>query len=104
MLETRSGIEAGDTGLAGYLTGIGVNRIFLCGLAFDYCVFHSAMDGMKKGFETVVIPEFCRYIAEDSARNAEKEMTEAGILLLPPPAGILRSRPSSFSATVFCAV
>jgi nicotinamidase/pyrazinamidase len=71
-----------DTGLSGYLTGIGVNRIFLCGLAFDYCVFHSAMDGMKKGFETAVIPEFCRYIAEDSARHAEKGMTDDGIRLL----------------------
>ncbi len=73
-----------DTGLAGYLNNAGLNRIFLCGLAFDYCVFWSAMDGIKKGFKTFVIPEFCRHISEKSSRHAEKEMAGAGIVLSAP--------------------
>ena len=71
-----------DTGLAGYLSGVGIKRIFLCGLAFDYCVFWSAMDSKKKGFDTFVIPEFCRSISEESAQNAEKEMIANGIAFL----------------------
>jgi nicotinamidase/pyrazinamidase len=42
------------TGLSGYLRTLGKERIFLCGLALDYCVFYSAVDGRDLGFEIVV--------------------------------------------------
>ena len=42
------------TGLSGYLKTLGKKRIFLCGLALDYCVFYSAWDGKDLGFEVVV--------------------------------------------------
>ena len=42
------------TGLAGYLSTLGTRRIFLCGLALDYCVYHSAIDGKNLGFDVVV--------------------------------------------------
>ncbi|MEW6525562.1 MAG: bifunctional nicotinamidase/pyrazinamidase [Spirochaetota bacterium] len=45
------------TGLSGYLSSRGVKRIFLCGLAFDYCVHFSAVDGASAGFEAVVITD-----------------------------------------------
>lgn len=45
------------TGLAGYLSHRGVTRIFVCGLAFDYCVHFSAVDGALAGFEAVVITD-----------------------------------------------
>ena len=73
-----------ETGLSGYLNNAGLNRIFICGLAFDYCVFWSAMDGIEKGFETAVIPDFCRHISTDSRRHAKEEMAAAGILFLSP--------------------
>jgi len=41
-----------ETGLSGYLESTHTRRIFICGLALDYCVFWSAMDSAKKGFET----------------------------------------------------
>jgi nicotinamidase/pyrazinamidase len=73
-----------DTGLAGYLENAGLKRIFLCGLALDYCVAWSAMDGMKKGFQTFVVPELCKGIAADSVRKAEKDMEGMGIRFLTP--------------------
>jgi len=50
------------TGLDGYLRSIGARRLFLCGLATDYCVFYSAMDAVGLGFETIVILDACRGI------------------------------------------
>ena len=42
------------TGLSGYLKALGRRRIFLCGLALDYCVYYSAKDGRDLEFEVVV--------------------------------------------------
>ncbi len=49
-----------STGLAGYLRERSLNRIFLCGLAYDFCVRFSAIDGKKLGFETIVIEDATR--------------------------------------------
>ena len=51
-----------ETGLVGYLESLEVERIFLCGLALDYCVYYSAMDGANNGFETLVIIDLTRGI------------------------------------------
>jgi len=48
------------TGLAGYLRERDLTRLFLCGLAYDFCVRYSAIDGKKLGFETVVIEDATR--------------------------------------------
>src|SRR5260370_14994240 len=42
------------TGLAGYLRERGVRRIFLAGLATDFCVHYSAVDARRLGFEAVL--------------------------------------------------
>jgi nicotinamidase/pyrazinamidase len=48
------------TGLAGYLRERNLNRLFLCGLAYDFCVRFSAIDGKHLGFETIVIEDATR--------------------------------------------
>ena len=48
------------TGLAGYLRERGLTRVFLAGLAFDFCVRFSAADARRVGFEVVVIEDACR--------------------------------------------
>jgi nicotinamidase/pyrazinamidase len=50
------------TGLAGYLRERGLTRIFLAGLAFDFCVRYSAEDALREGFAPVVIEDACRGI------------------------------------------
>lgn len=50
------------TGLAGYLRERGLERLFLCGLAYDYCVRHSAVDGKSFGFEIVVLEDATRAV------------------------------------------
>jgi nicotinamidase/pyrazinamidase len=48
------------TGLAGYLRERNLQRLFLCGLAYDFCVRYSAIDGNALGFETLVIEDAAR--------------------------------------------
>ncbi len=50
------------TGLAGYLRERGLRRVFIAGLALDFCVRYSAEDARREGFEVVVIEEACRGI------------------------------------------
>jgi nicotinamidase/pyrazinamidase len=50
------------TGLAGYLRERGLQRIFLAGLATDFCVYYSAVDARRLGFDVVLIEAGCRAI------------------------------------------
>ena len=50
------------TGLAGYLRERNLTRLFLCGLAYDFCVRYSAIDGHNLGFETIVIEDATRAV------------------------------------------
>ena len=50
------------TGLAGYLRERRLRRIFLAGLATDFCVYYSAVDARRLGFEAVLIEPGCRAI------------------------------------------
>ena len=50
------------TGLAGYLRERGLARVFLAGLALDFCVRYSAEDAKRQGFDVVVIEDACRGI------------------------------------------
>jgi nicotinamidase/pyrazinamidase len=68
------------TGLAGYLRERGLQRIFLTGLATDYCVYYSAMDARRLGFDTIVVEDGCRAInLAGSLEAAWKAMVEAGV-------------------------
>lgn len=51
------------TGLKGYLKERGLKRIFLAGLAYDFCVRYSAEDAVGAGFEAIVVVDACRSIA-----------------------------------------
>jgi nicotinamidase/pyrazinamidase len=68
------------TGLAGYLRERGLSRVFLAGLAFDFCVRWSAEDAHNSGFEVVVIEDACRGIdVEGSMAETRRFLTERGI-------------------------
>jgi nicotinamidase/pyrazinamidase len=70
-----------QTGLAGYLRGAGIQRVFVCGLATDYCVAWSALDAKKLGFRAAVIEDACRGIdLNGSLEKAWSDMKKAGVL------------------------
>jgi len=69
------------TGLAGYLRERGLTRLFLVGLATDFCVAYSALDARRLGFEVTVIEAGCRGIdVGGSLEAAWKQMEEAGVV------------------------
>jgi len=68
------------TGLAGYLRERSFKRIFLAGLATDFCVHYSAVDARREGFEAVVIEAGCRAIdLAGSLAAAWATMGDAGV-------------------------
>jgi nicotinamidase/pyrazinamidase len=71
------------TGLVGYLTERRFEHVTLCGLATDFCVFYSAIDGRQAGLEVTVVTGASRGIdVEGSLAAAMRAMTEAGVTLL----------------------
>jgi nicotinamidase/pyrazinamidase len=83
-VDSYSGFREADrttkTGLAGYLNERGVRRLFLAGLATDFCVGWSALDAVSAGFETYVIEDACRAIdANGSLVAAWSAMAAAGV-------------------------
>lgn len=58
------------TGLAGYLRERGFRRVYLAGLALDFCVCWSAEDARHLGFDAVVIEDACRAIDTGSSLSA----------------------------------
>ena len=68
------------TGLTGYLRTRGFSRIFMCGLATDFCVGFSALDARREGFDVVLVEDACRAIDMDgSLALALKNMEAAGV-------------------------
>ena len=66
--------HATATGLAGYLRERGLSRVFLAGLAFDFCVRFSAGDAHRCGFAAVVIADACRGIDLNGSVAATRRM------------------------------
>ena len=51
-----------ETGLSGLLKSLKIKRIFICGLALDYCCYFTAMDGIDFGFEVFLIVDLTKGI------------------------------------------
>ena len=67
------------TGLSGLLRELGVTRVFLCGLAFDYCVRFTAEDAVREGFEAVVIADASRAIAPQTETASQDSFRALGV-------------------------
>ena len=61
-----------QTGLASYLRERGFTRVFLAGLAFDFCVRYSCEDAKHEGFDAVVVEDACRGIDVDGSMLATR--------------------------------
>ena len=83
-IDSYSGFQEADretlTGLAGYLNERDVGRLFVTGLATDFCVAWTALDGAAGGFDVIVIEDATRPIdANGSLERAWADMEEAGV-------------------------
>ena len=83
-IDSYSGFQEADretlTGLAGYLNERDVGRLFVVGLATDFCVAWTALDGAAGGFDVTVIEDATRAIdADGSLAKSWADMEEAGV-------------------------
>ena len=69
-----------QTGLQGYLQERGIESVYVCGLATDFCVAWTALDARKLGFRAAVIEDACRAIdGQGSLAAAWEQMAKAGV-------------------------
>lgn len=69
-----------STGMREWLKSRSVSEFYLCGLATDYCVKFTALDGLRLGFSIYVLADACRGVnlRPDDAQGALEEMRRAG--------------------------
>lgn len=67
-----------STGLAGYLRERKVKKVYVAGLASDYCVFYTAKDALKENFETYIIEDASRPIDLKGFESAKDEIMASG--------------------------
>ncbi|KAK3951443.1 Isochorismatase-like protein [Pseudoneurospora amorphoporcata] len=67
-----------DSGLADMLREAKVTHVYVVGLAADYCVWSTAMDAHKEGFETVVVEEATRAVDEEAWRGVKERLVAEG--------------------------
>ena len=84
VVDSYSGFQEADrktkTGLEGYLGERGIKRLFVAGLATDFCVNWTAVDAAAAGFEVYVIEDACRAIdTNGSLAAAWNDMNAAGV-------------------------
>ena len=84
VVDSYSGFQEADrktkTGLEGYLGERGIRRLFVAGLATDFCVNWTAVDAAAAGFEVYVIEDACRAIdTNGSLAAAWADMNAAGV-------------------------
>jgi nicotinamidase/pyrazinamidase len=70
------------TGLGAWLRARAVARVFLCGLARDFCVKWSAQDAAAEEFETWVVDDAARAVFPDSRAQVDAALHEAGVRLI----------------------
>jgi len=70
------------TGLAAWLRARGVGRVFICGLARDFCVRLSAIDAVAAGFETYVLDDLTRAVFPAGRVEVDSAFAAAGVKVI----------------------
>jgi len=74
-----SAFEATNIDLSMVLKEKGVSDIYVTGLATEYCVKASAMDAVKKGFNTFIILDAVKGLDEEKSRQAIEDLKKMGV-------------------------
>jgi nicotinamidase/pyrazinamidase len=72
-----------STGMGEWLRTMGVHRIYVLGLATDYCVKYTALDGIADGFDVTLIADACRAVElqPGDGDRAIEEMRNRGVVI-----------------------
>jgi nicotinamidase/pyrazinamidase len=84
-VDSYSGFQDNDkkseTGLRNYLNSKKIKRIFVCGLALDYCCYYTAMDGLDFGYKVYFLVDLTRGVdlPEGSIEKVLENLKNSGI-------------------------
>lgn len=67
------------TSLKQVLDAMGIEEVFICGLATDYCVGSTALDAARLGYKTVIIADACKGVAEETTEQMVLKLDAADI-------------------------
>jgi nicotinamidase/pyrazinamidase len=76
------GGERRTTGLGALLLARGIKRVFVCGLARDFCVRWTAVDAVAEGFAVVVLDDLTRAVMPEHAAETDAAFAAAGVRCL----------------------
>jgi len=79
-LEAYSGFQG--TVLNDLLRERGVKRVFICGVATDYCVFNTALGAINLGYFVFILEDGVKGVSEESSRKALDELLKRGAVLV----------------------
>lgn len=71
-----------DTGLNGYLKGLGVTELYFCGLAGDFCVLYSILDAIDLGYKTSLIVDATKAVDEENFPHKKAMINKRGCNLI----------------------
>ena len=60
----------------------GIKKLIVYGIATDYCIRATALDGVAAGYNVVLMQNLCRGVAPDTSQKAVEEMKAKGIVVL----------------------
>ncbi len=81
--ERESYSDFDDSDLAAWLTARHVSRVFVCGVATDYCVKATALDSIQAGFQTFLILDAVRAVhMPEGSTKAVADMRSAGVEII----------------------
>ena len=72
----------GNAGLIDFIKSKNINRVYCCGLAYDFCVGSSAVDAAKNGLEVFVIKDASRSISKETSELMEIQFTQYGVKVI----------------------
>ncbi|OLL24425.1 Pyrazinamidase/nicotinamidase [Neolecta irregularis DAH-3] len=81
-VDAYSAFDSTSHQLSSLLRQRNVSKLYICGLATDYCVRASALDAVTNGFETIVVTDCMRGVDERTSELALNEMSSAGVKLV----------------------
>ena len=79
---SRSEIETTAEAYLRLLRSRGIERLYVCGLARDYCVRATAIDGARAGFRVAVVEDLTRAVDPSSRARVDHELAEAGVSVI----------------------
>lgn len=59
-----------------------ITKVYVCGLAYDYCVGLTAVDAAEHGFKTYIIRDATRGVANETIDAMEKKLKKVGVFTI----------------------